>query len=39
MVDVKNKRCEDEKCMKRPLFGFDGAKARFCKSHRLAGQT
>jgi len=29
MVDVKNKRCEDGKCMKRPLFGFDGEKARF----------
>jgi len=38
MVDVKNKRCEDGKCMKRPLFGFDGEKARFCKSHRLAGK-
>lgn len=37
MVDVKNKRCEAEGCMKRGLFGFDGERARFCGGHRLEG--
>lgn len=38
MVDVKNKRCEHEVCMKRGLFGYDGERARFCGTHRLKGQ-
>lgn len=39
MVDVKNKRCEEEECMKRGLFGYDGERARFCGTHRLQGNT
>lgn len=38
MVDVKNKRCEEDMCMKRGLFGYEGEKARFCSRHRLEGQ-
>ena len=37
MVDVKNKRCEADGCMKRGLFGYDGERARFCGGHRLEG--
>lgn len=39
MMDVKNKRCEGEGCLKRGLFGFSGEKARFCSAHRLHGKS
>ena len=38
MVDVKNKRCE--KCSKRPVYNFEGAKnGRFCVDHREDGMV
>lgn len=34
MVDVVNKRCQHPGCKKRPVFGFEGEKGRFCSLHR-----
>lgn len=34
MVDVVNKRCQHVGCKKRPVFGFEGEKGRFCSLHR-----
>lgn len=34
MVDVVNKRCQHTGCKKRPVFGFEGEKGRFCSLHR-----
>ncbi len=34
MIDIINKRCEYENCMKYPSYGNPGDKLRkFCKDH------
>ena len=35
MIDVKNKRCQEVGCNKRPGFSFNGLKTLiFCKDHK-----
>ena len=38
MIDVLNKKCEFESCLKQPCFNFLGNKTcLFCGEHKLEG--
>ena len=40
MIDVKNKRCAHEGCMKRPHFNAPGSSVgMYCAVHKLAGMV
>ncbi|CAM9772638.1 unnamed protein product, partial [Ectocarpus fasciculatus] len=34
MVDVVSRRCEETDCRRRPLYGHEGEKGRFCSYHK-----
>ena len=34
MVDVVSRRCEEAECRRRPLYGHEGEKGRFCSYHK-----
>ena len=35
MIDIRNKRCEEPNCIKRPVYGNPGDKLpKFCKYHK-----
>lgn len=36
MIDVKNKRCEQEGCVSQAYFNIKGGKCRFCSKHKTA---
>lgn len=35
MVDVVSRRCEEPECRRRPLYGHEGEKGRFCSYHKV----
>lgn len=35
MVDVVSRRCEEADCRRRPLYGHEGEKGRFCSFHKV----
>lgn len=35
MVDVVSRRCEETDCRRRPLYGHEGEKGRFCSYHKV----
>lgn len=37
MINVVQRRCEQNECSKVANFSFDGSKPRFCSGHRLDG--
>ena len=39
MVNLRGKRCEAPGCRRHPLYGHEGQRRRFCKSHREAGMV
>lgn len=36
MVDVVSRRCEEAECRRRPLYGHEGEKGRFCSYHKVS---
>lgn len=36
MVDVVSRRCEEAECRRRPLYGHEGQKGRFCSYHKAS---
>ena len=36
MVDVVSRRCEEADCRRRPLYGHEGEKGRFCSYHKAS---
>ena len=34
MINVKHKTCQSEGCKKRPTFGFEGGKEKYCVEHK-----
>lgn len=36
MVDVVSRRCEEADCRRRPLYGHEGEKGRFCSYHKVS---
>lgn len=39
MVDVVSRRCEEAECRRRPLYGHEGEKGRFCSYHKVVFST
>jgi hypothetical protein len=39
MVDVVNRRCEEDGCRTRPCYGYGGDKAIRCAKHKLEGMV
>lgn len=39
MVDVVSRRCEEPECRRRPLYGHEGEKGRFCSYHKVRADS